>query len=801
MSAKRKHDSIASATQPVFGEDEFKTNFLGMNGEEEGDSSDPEEGDIEDDSGSEEEDEGNDSGDEDSLDEDEVEDASEDEDDEEEEGDGEEESDEDSYGDNEEEEETDDKKEKESKRTVSEGKVDRDSGIDDPPQAKVRLKKVKNKVSEKQKQANIKGEESSTTTSLSSPSTAHSSTATPPGITPPPATGVQDEYEEDSSDEEDLRNTMGNVPIKWYDEYPHLGYDLDGKQILKPKRGDTLDNFLNRMENPDYNRTVFDKQTGQDVRLSDGDLDIVKRLMSHRIPDGSYDMYAPWIDHFTHEVMDMPLSGRTDSKQSFIPSKSEAAWVARRAEQIRRGLITYTHKKQEKHTFYDLWANTERHRGIHNHMPAPKLKLPGHGSSYNPPQEYLPITKKPYQSLRKVPGYHYYIKERFERCLDLYIAPRKRVMRIKAESKDLIPVLPKPQDLRPFPTMQGHIFKGHRSIIRSISVHPQGKYLASGSDDHTVKIWEISTGRCLRSFDVEAAVKWVAWNPSNKLFLLAIVIENKVIFLNPETYLMDKLVVQQTNAVFREEPDQGDYIQPDRVKTAVTWRKPTPDEWAKGYRIVLEHFRMVKQVVWHKQGDYFATLIPEGDHRSVMMHQLSRWRSQVPFNKCKGRVQALNFHPKYPFLYMATQTHIRVYNLQKQRMLKKVRANSRWVSSIAIHPGGEHFLVGGYDRKLNWFEMECTRTPHALRFHKGAVRGVAFHRKYPLFASASDEGRIIVSHGMVYDDWLKDPFLVPLKELRGHSLFEDLTVLDIAWHPYEPFLLTSGADATIRLWH
>ena len=66
---------------------------------------------------------------------------------------------------------------------------------------------------------------------------------------------------------------------------------------------------------------MFDKQTGQDVRLSDGDLDIVKRVMSHRVPDGSYDMYAPWIDHFTHEVMEMPLSGRLDSKQSFIPSK------------------------------------------------------------------------------------------------------------------------------------------------------------------------------------------------------------------------------------------------------------------------------------------------------------------------------------------------------------------------------------------------------------------------------------------------------------------------------------------------
>lgn len=55
-------------------------------------------------------------------------------------------------------------------------------------------------------------------------------------------------------------------------------------------------------------------------------------------------------------------------------------------------------------------------------------------------------------------------------------------------------------------------------------------------------------------------MKWVAWNPNSKLFLLAVVVENKVYFLNPETYLCDKEVVDQTNAVFREVPNQGDYI-------------------------------------------------------------------------------------------------------------------------------------------------------------------------------------------------------------------------------------------------
>lgn len=40
--------------------------------------------------------------------------------------------------------------------------------------------------------------------------------------------------------------------------------------------------------------------------------------------------------------------------------------------------------------------------------------------------------------------------------------------------------------------------------------------------------------------------------------------------------------------------------------------------------------------------------------------------------------------------------------------------------------------------------------PLPSRHHKKALRAVAFHTRYPLFASGSDDGSVTVCHGMVY---------------------------------------------------
>lgn len=86
--------------------------------------------------------------------------------------------------------------------------------------------------------------------------------------------------------------------------------------------------------------------------------------------------------------------------------------------------------------------------------------------------------------------------------------------------------------------------------------------------------------------------------------------------------------------------------------------------------------------------------VSAGNTQAVLVHQLSKHTTQNPFRKNRGRVVRVLFHPLKPFLFLATQNHIRVYNLAQQGLAKKLVGGSGGITSMAIHPGGDHVIVG-----------------------------------------------------------------------------------------------------------
>lgn len=57
--------------------------------------------------------------------------------------------------------------------------------------------------------------------------------------------------------------------------------------------------------------------------------------------------------------------------------------------------------------------------------------------------------------------------------------------------------------------------------------------------------------------------------------------------------------------------------------------------------------------------------MPDGANRSVLIHQMSTRRSQLPFAKSKGLVQSVLFHPIRPFLFVAVNNIFNIIIMYK----------------------------------------------------------------------------------------------------------------------------------------
>jgi WD40 repeat protein len=63
---------------------------------------------------------------------------------------------------------------------------------------------------------------------------------------------------------------------------------------------------------------------------------------------------------------------------------------------------------------------------------------------------------------------------------------------------------------------------GHKSRVNSVVFSPDGKTLATGSYDRTIKLWNASTGKCLKTFYSHSdGVNAVIFSPDSSILISA----------------------------------------------------------------------------------------------------------------------------------------------------------------------------------------------------------------------------------------------------------------------------------------
>lgn len=611
---------------------------------------------------------------------------------------------------------------------------------------------------------------------------------------------MTDDLSSDDEDPDATQNRIGRVPLHWYDEHDHIGYDAHGSKVVKSAAKNRIDRALEAEDDPENNRfKIYDALNDRDVQLTKRQLEIIRRIQNgayaHPEHDGNMDM----IDYFSG--VDKEVSGlatnRYEPKTRFQPSKWEALQVRRLLHRLNSGRINMDfltgkvrdmnelkQAEQPKEGQFLLWTGEEEdelsmRRGP-EYIPAPKVAPPGHAESYNPSDEYLPSEEElkqwaemdpsdrphghfipqKFQNLRSVGAYEFSVRERFERCLDLYLCPRKMKRRLNIDPESLVPQLPRASDLRPYPTAKCIEYRvedddDNAAVVRCLSVSPNGQYLASGAADGKVRLWEVSTARCLQVWDLNAVVLAntnttgagtstsgqdsskdddddassakpppvkpvvsLEWNPNSDHHCLVAAIGTCAVVLSTGTGSAEDS--EMTEALLSASISPAK-IKNEKTARAVEWI-PVVSQSAAAVKVISKHAKMsgpvcilktnfeMANVKWHRRGDYFVTVCPNANSAAVLIHQLSKANSQQPFKKIKGEAQCACFHPSKPFLFVANKQHIRIYHLTQQTMVKRefiiFNIFSRDLSSFRFaHVLLSNFLVQGWCLDADGFQV------------------------------------------------------------------------------------------------
>ena len=687
-----------------------------------------------------------------------------------------------------------------------------------------------------------------------------------------------DDLSSDDEDDDGKGNRIGRVPLHWYDEHEHVGYDAFGEKVIKTvsaSGGDRIEQALANQDNIAQGKfVVYDALNDRNVELTERQLELIRRVQGGAFAHPEHDANPDHIDYFSG--IDPILSGlnsnRYEPKARFQPSKWEKLQVDRMLEKLEKGYINMDYltgkvrdmndakKTSDPDKPFALWTGEEEDeynmRKGPQHIAAPKVPPPGHAASYIPPDEYLPteddlkkwedlpakdrpyghMMPKKFPNLRSVGAYQYSVREAFERCLDLYLCPRVLKRRLNIDPETLVPRLPRAQDLKPFPTAKcieylTPVEAGEEPpAIRCVTASPDGQFMASGASDGYLRLWEVQTSRLLRSWDLAAIAKklkvdqgpeesetkditapvvCVEWNPSRSHHCLLAAVGNVIVVVATGTAGRNDAEI--SNALLESAMQGGNMNASSRAYKAVKWialrehgtlgNCISSSDKLIGPVCALQVNKQVASLRWQAKGDYFVSVSPKSGTAAVLIHQLSKGNTQQPFSKVKGETQHACFHPNKPFLYVASQQHVRIYHLVKQTMAKRLVSGCRWISSLDVHPSGDHLIVGSLDRRVIWFDLDLSSTPYkTLKYHERAVRSCRFHGRYPLMASSSDDGSVHVFHSMVYNDLMRNPLIVPVKILKGHTITNKFGVLTSSFHPTQPWLFTGGADGKIFLY-
>jgi uncharacterized protein with WD repeat len=281
--------------------------------------------------------------------------------------------------------------------------------------------------------------------------------------------------------------------------------------------------------------------------------------------------------------------------------------------------------------------------------------------------------------------------------------------------------------------------RGHRDSVISVSFSPDGKFLASGSLDKTVKVWEVGSWREVATLRGHGgAVFSVSFSPDGNF--LASGSEDK-------TVKVWELVSWWEVATLRGHGDGVTSVafSPDGKFLASGSRDATVKVWAVGSWREVTTLRGHEDVVWSvsfsPDGNFLAS--GSGD-KTVKVWEVGRWR-EVATLRHGSSVWSVTFSPDGKFLASGSWGGtVKVWEVGSWSEVTTLWKHGNWAYSVSFSPDGKFLALGSGHNMVKVWEVGSWREVATLKGHEGSVRSVTFSPDGNFLASGSSDKTVKV---------------------------------------------------------
>ncbi|MBE9128155.1 MULTISPECIES: serine/threonine-protein kinase [unclassified Coleofasciculus] len=284
-----------------------------------------------------------------------------------------------------------------------------------------------------------------------------------------------------------------------------------------------------------------------------------------------------------------------------------------------------------------------------------------------------------------------------------------------------------------------HTLKGHSSSVCSVAISPDGQWLASGSFDKTIKLWNPQRGELLHTLTRHSQpVLAVAFSPNGQL-LVSGSVNDTIDLWNLSTGIVSCTFADHSDAIV----SISIAISPDGQLLASGSDRQTIKIWQvdSGQLLnTLSHARGINAIAFSPDGQLLAS---GSSDNTIKLWQINNGQLITTLVGHERDVNSVAIDPQSKILASASSDNtIKVWYLGNFQLLRTLEGHSDWVRTVVFSPNRQMLISGSADATIRLWDLRTGKILATLTGHSKDVNSIAISRKGQMIVSGSRDGTI-----------------------------------------------------------